>query len=826
MIWANFLHIYQPPSQLPDIFDRIVFESYRPIIKGLFKHPQAKITLNINGVLTAKLAKSKKHKDIIQDLKKLANLGRIEFVASANNHAFLPLLPESEITRQIVLNEKTNSKYFGKAYQPTGFFSPEMAYSDKVAKVAKKLGYQWMLVDELAFNGQEGQVDFSKIYKVKGLENFSVLFKERRASKLIVEAIVRSGASLRSELKQQMKQNRYLITAMDGETFGHHRPGLEELLYDIFAQPQFKKVFISDIINKFPGGGPIKPLPSTWSIFSEDLKNKLPYKLWWDTKNELHKVQWDFTNLLIKENAKSKGHKDYRKIRARLDLALASCYYWWASKYWWSLEIIEQGAYDMKNVLAESKLTSKKIKGKAANYYRQILDIAFNWQRTGEIRRFHMSQENWQTKPFKERTHPEWFNQMILEFEAEMKKAAQNQEYEQAIKWRDAIIKLRSGADVFDILHVVNELWTVRKIPSSKPFLQQKRFSKFAKKYFLPLESKSKDEPKGTIKKILDEKFIKQLFSKAVQTNYKTKLSRVTIKVERNFLRKFETLALRFTLYLKNGKRVYWRGNATIHDQSPYYTYRAFTYLKKLGYQDMVPLIFDYRKSLNLLYYQEMPGKTIQNLIDTKNIGNLENLVKKTAQLLKKIHQIHPDKKDIPLWTKQMEKKERLKEISLVKKSYKNNRGRFQKIFQELERKRQKLSNYFNNQKNYRLCHGDFHPGNVLIHKDKLSVIDFGSARYYEPCFDVARFTIQLELMIRLQFKKRHAEIVKPLQQLFLKEYFGKSMGKVDRFKVKYYEIRHLQQIASIISIIELKDHQENAMNAFFEIAQKRLKKL
>ncbi|MFH1598204.1 MAG: UvrB/UvrC motif-containing protein [Patescibacteria group bacterium] len=492
MHWANFLHIYQPPSQLPDIFERVVFESYRPIIRGLFKYKQARITLNINGVLTAKLAQNNKYKDVVRDLKKLANLRRIEFVASAQNHAFLPLLPESEIKRQILLNNKTNSHFLGRAYRPEGFFSPEMAYSNKVAKVAKELGYKWMLADELAFNGKEGAADFSQIYTIKGLDNFSLIFKERRTSNLIVEAIVRSGRSLEKEMKQQLKQDRYLLTAMDGETFGHHRPGLEELLYDIFARPEFKKVFISDIIKKFPSAGSIRPIDSTWSTFEKDLRKNLPYKLWWDPQNTLHKVQWGFTNFVIKEVYKLKGRQEYQKTRTRLDNALASCYYWWASKYWWSLEIVEQGAFEMRNVIFDIPGLSKKTKERADKFYREILNVAFDWQRNGVIRRFHKAQEDWQGQPFKKRTHAEWFNQMVLEFEAEMKKAASNQEYEQAIKWRDAVIKLKSGADVFDVLHVVNELWTVRKIPSVKPFLKQKKFSKFAKKYFIPLAKNAK----------------------------------------------------------------------------------------------------------------------------------------------------------------------------------------------------------------------------------------------------------------------------------------------------------------------------------------------
>ena len=53
VIYFSFLfHIYQPPVQIPPVIKQIVNESYRPIIEALRNHPEAKITLNINGTLT------------------------------------------------------------------------------------------------------------------------------------------------------------------------------------------------------------------------------------------------------------------------------------------------------------------------------------------------------------------------------------------------------------------------------------------------------------------------------------------------------------------------------------------------------------------------------------------------------------------------------------------------------------------------------------------------------------------------------------------------------------------------------------------------------
>ena len=61
-----------------------------------------------------------------------------------------------------------------------------------------------------------------------------VYFRERRMSNLIMSAVVRSPETLKEAMAEDLKSSRYLITAMDGETFGHHRPGLEKLLFDIF----------------------------------------------------------------------------------------------------------------------------------------------------------------------------------------------------------------------------------------------------------------------------------------------------------------------------------------------------------------------------------------------------------------------------------------------------------------------------------------------------------------------------------------------------------------------------------------------------------------
>jgi hypothetical protein len=74
MKWANFLHIYQPADQQPDILDAIIAQSYRPIFSHLRDNPRIKLTLNVTGALL-ELFDKYGHHDIIDILRELAKSG-------------------------------------------------------------------------------------------------------------------------------------------------------------------------------------------------------------------------------------------------------------------------------------------------------------------------------------------------------------------------------------------------------------------------------------------------------------------------------------------------------------------------------------------------------------------------------------------------------------------------------------------------------------------------------------------------------------------------------------------------------------------------------
>lgn len=482
MYWAHFLHIYQPWDQHPGILDKIANESYRPLVRGLYKTPNAKITLNINAVLSELLFENG-FRDVIDSIKDLVLMGKVELTGSAKYHALLPLLPESEIIRQIELNHETNKRYFGEAFNPKGFFPPEMAFSPKIASVVKDLGYEWILIDEIA--GADRIADKSVIYQIQDLD-LKVFFREKRMSNVVMAALVRTTESLQKALGDRQTNNEYLITAMDGETFGHHRPGLDLALMEILQNKDYPAVLISELPKIFAKTAYVIPSDSTWASSQLDIKNNNPYILWLDNQNIIHKHEWQLNDLAIRavnesqysdkfipklleesktweemtasERIQEEKKRQWIKCRDMLDKAVASDPMWWASaKPWWSIEMIEKGMFALFKLIQQIPDVDPKYVEQAEDLYKKILFLAHDWQRTGKVDQMAQNDSAIRRIPLSKRFGADLHYKSLLEaLKIQELKARDNREYEQAIKWRDAQYKLEKDLDIYDAVHVLD----------------------------------------------------------------------------------------------------------------------------------------------------------------------------------------------------------------------------------------------------------------------------------------------------------------------------------------------------------------------------------
>jgi alpha-amylase/alpha-mannosidase (GH57 family) len=345
----------------------------------LLEYPHAKVTINLCGVLTEMLNDHGAF-DILVDILRLANNKQLEFVDSAKYHAILPLIPQKEMRRQIELNHRTNSYFFKQAYKVRGFFPPEMCYSDELGRLLDTLGYDWVLASGIAcqqtwpldviYNAAFGKSTVSVFYRDDILSN-KISFHEIDSAGFIAELI-----SLSKD-----KEDIYVVTAMDAETFGHHIQNWERLfladVYEIISgvapyedlkqrtnlaeshkkilelaeEAQIQAVTVSELLEKFPSKLSQPPWPSSWSTSKDDIGRRNFYPLWKNIGNQIHNLQWEHVRICdelveaafeLKDNEES--DRFYNLARALLDRAIHSCQFWWANKgRMWDVNMINKG---------------------------------------------------------------------------------------------------------------------------------------------------------------------------------------------------------------------------------------------------------------------------------------------------------------------------------------------------------------------------------------------------------------------------------------------------------------------------------------------------
>lgn len=380
MLWLNFLHFYQPANAEFYNIRKALDKSYWRLLRLMEEHPEIKMTFNVSGCLLERLEEAKE-KEFVERLKFLVKKGRVELTGSAFYHGFLPLLPEKEVIRQIKENEKILKKIFGKNFKPTGFFLPEMAYAPEVAKIIKRLGYQWIILDEVAYSGgSKDKPDVNHLY-IDEASGLKVIFRNRELSSTYPPDII---LMLLKEKASKKKEETILLTATDAELYGlrHEDPTGE--MEKIVKSKEIKTATLSAYIKQLEKRKALKVKiwPSSWESAPSELRAGEAYLLWQDKKNKIQTYLWKLANLSLALEEKYKKDKNYYWYRWHLARGLASCTFWWASArdfskifgpYAWSPDDIERGLGDLiRSVRSLNDPKTKKKKIEAEKYYLKI----------------------------------------------------------------------------------------------------------------------------------------------------------------------------------------------------------------------------------------------------------------------------------------------------------------------------------------------------------------------------------------------------------------------------------------------------------------------
>jgi hypothetical protein len=215
---------------------------------------------------------------------------------------------------------------------------------------------------------------------------------------------------------QGNKENIYVVTAMDAETYGHHIQGWERIfLANVYEElepwpestPDIKQatvlagqhvslltngeaatkiqmVTLSELLDLFPEGQTIKPRPSSWSTTAADMQDGNYYPLWKDKNNEVHQLQWAHLDIcieLVNKALQSADNEESRRsaaiARGLLDRAEHSCQMWWASnRPMWDINLIHMGLLDQSRTVVNAYRainTSGASEDTKREYYRRAV---------------------------------------------------------------------------------------------------------------------------------------------------------------------------------------------------------------------------------------------------------------------------------------------------------------------------------------------------------------------------------------------------------------------------------------------------------------------
>ena len=304
LVMLSFLlHFYQPSNQLPEVLKDIVKNCYAPLLKVIKENKKLNLTMNIPLALLEQLDRLG-YSNLIEDIKLLADQGRVELTGTGAYHPLLSKLPEEMVYKQIALNELAYGYYFGtdKDFEGEdcymikdvrGFFPPEMAINESLLKVLSDMGYEWVLLDEYALPEIVRKSHQNGTYYALSNYSAKVLVRNRGLSNLLAFNRDFNVSATAEDIKRNGDN---AILALDAETFGHHYKdgvGFFDNLMRELAKMGVEFGTISQAL-KYMEEKPVSAvLESTWSTVDADI-----YSMWVNEENPVNKALWDLFDFI------------------------------------------------------------------------------------------------------------------------------------------------------------------------------------------------------------------------------------------------------------------------------------------------------------------------------------------------------------------------------------------------------------------------------------------------------------------------------------------------------------------------------------------------
>lgn len=390
LLWANLIDMYQPPNCDRSALEKIIKQSYLPLLKIFEQNPDLGFTLNLPGC-TADLMIRTGFGDVIKKIAKLGERGQIDFTMTPKYQPLIPLHGDEDVDRQIEAHNKICKRYFGICYSPQGLYSPFLAYSQKVSKAGARFMLKWVVADENSIRARS-QNGFNSLYMDKSAGGILLMGCRRDISNQLggsfwARKIPRSASEFLQAALRQASNDKYLITVVDARNFGYENPGRDGLLRALYRDNKLKAVTISHLRRYVKRKDFIRPADGSSVTGRENSSKRRPFLIWENDRNPIHQSLWKLYKMAASEikNALTKGDPQLARARDMVDSASAAVNWSMAScNPWWDPAYPRQAADDLAIAIFVLLSSAPKIKDQAIALRVKIYEQIEQFEKSGE----------------------------------------------------------------------------------------------------------------------------------------------------------------------------------------------------------------------------------------------------------------------------------------------------------------------------------------------------------------------------------------------------------------------------------------------------------
>src|SRR3989338_7787692 len=287
------------------ILDRVAKKCYLPanaiMLELLDKHPEFKISYSVSGIAMEQFMEHEPR--VVDSFRELAKTGRVEFLDETYYHSLSLVYSKHEFIEQVRLHGKLMKSLLGQA--PRVFRNTELVYSNEVAQLAEKMGYEAILAE--GADKVLGWRSPNFVYRPKGTSKIALLLKNYRLSDDIAFRFSERSwkewpltAEKFARWVSAVNGNGHVVNLfMDYETFGEHQWESTGIFEFLKALPHFLRqhpdndfITPSEAVKRYPAAAELDVHhPVSWADIERDVSAWLGNRMQQEALHHLFQME-------------------------------------------------------------------------------------------------------------------------------------------------------------------------------------------------------------------------------------------------------------------------------------------------------------------------------------------------------------------------------------------------------------------------------------------------------------------------------------------------------------------------------------------------------